>query len=117
MNLTGFVGSGKGYDGRRDQWLELESVLGFKPFPGTLNVAVKPLEPNFEDQTIKVFDSFLGIKGTLNDKECFFCYSTLRKDPSIINTFYVIADCSLRELFGLKDKDKVSLRLFLHERE
>jgi len=117
MNLTGFVGSGKGYDGRRSNWPELESVLGFKPFPGTLNVAVKPLEPNFEDRTIKVFDSFLGVKGTINDKECLFCYSTRRKDLSIINTFYVITDCSLRVLFGLKDKDKVSLRLFLDKKE
>jgi len=117
MNLTGFVGSGKGYDGRRDWGPELESVLGFKPFPGTLNVAVKSLIADFEDQTLELFDSFLGIKGTLNDKECLFCYSTLRKDLSIINTFYVIADCSLREMFGLKDKDKVSLRLFLDQKE
>jgi len=117
MNLTGFIGSGKGYDRGRVWGPELESVLGFKPFPGTLNVAVKPIVADFEDRTIKVFDSFLGIKGTLNDKECLFCYSTRRKDLSIINTFYVIADCSLRVLFSLKDKDKVSLRLFLNKKE
>jgi CTP-dependent riboflavin kinase len=117
MNLIGYVGSGKGYDGRRDWGPGLESILGFRPFPGTLNVAVKPIIADFEDRTIKVFDSFLCIKGTLNDKECLLCYSTFRKDLSVITTLYVIADCSLREMFDLKDKDKVTLRLFLDEKE
>jgi CTP-dependent riboflavin kinase len=115
MFLTGVVGSGKGFDGRRNEWGEVEEVLGFKPFPGTLNVGVKPIEATFEDKTIPLFDSFLGIKGTLNDQECFFCYSTRRNITPLIDTFYVISEVGLRKVLNLQDKDRVRIKLFIPE--
>ena len=114
IKLTGYVGKGKGYDSSR-QWPDhLTEVFGYKPFEGTLNIAIRPklTEPDVKDKdVVKPFNDFVCFSGTINNVPAHFCYSLKRKDLNEINTFYVISEHKLRDKLNLKDKDTVIVEI------
>ena len=114
IKLTGYVGKGKGYDSSR-LWPEnLNNILGYEPFQGTLNVAIRPILKEEEVKDLKAvqpFKDFVCFYGTINKVNAHFCYSLKRKNLDEINTFYVISDRKLREALNVNDKDTVSIEI------
>lgn len=113
MKLRGVIGPGKGYDSNSRKWpSELDELLGYRPFPGTLNVRFQA--PLSEEE----FRSFSGIVQPFPDFVCapcringvfgHMCFSQNRKEPEV-STVYVISDRSLREYLRLKDRGWVEI--------
>ena len=118
MKLTGWVGPGKGYDSGTREWTdEVEKVLGYTPFRGTLNISIRPKlveeEVLAQYQTTVPFRDFVCLEGEINGVRAHFCYSRHRANKDI-STFYVISPHKLREHLNLNDKDKVQVEI--HEK-
>ena len=115
MELFGYVGKGKGYDGGERNWGDNpEKIFGYPPFKGTLNIAIRPtLSEEYvlsNCNVITPFKDFVCLEGKINGIKTHMCYSKKRKEH-IISTFYVISEIKLRDEFGFKDKDKIKIEL------
>ena len=124
MEITGVIhsGAGKGAFFTQVQWVvsQCEQMLGYKPYPGTLN--------------IHVLEGHLSVLPTLFQKSDFelipddpaFCSAQVRKVtvngvPGAVilpneevrihgtNVLEVIASCGLKEALGLDDGDQVTV--------
>lgn len=114
--FTGYVGSGRKYDSEKRVWENnLVNVLGYEPFKGTLNIAIRPklTEDELKEYLVPSPTSdFVCVLGTVNGKLCHLCYSNKKADKNNeVSTMYVISDVKLRDKLKLKDKDKVDVRI------
>jgi CTP-dependent riboflavin kinase len=124
MELTGVIqsGAGKGAFFTQIEWVvrQCENKLGFKPFPGTLNIHVMETDRNKLDKLFERTDAEL----IPDDPQ--FCAARVRKvsingvsgavvlpseDVRIhsADVIEVIAACALKETLGLADGDTVKL--------
>jgi CTP-dependent riboflavin kinase len=115
MKLKGYVGQGKGYDSATRVWSDdLKDLLGYIPYKGTLNVAIRPVLDEAEVlsnyRVSEPFKDFVCLEGELEGVKVHLCYSRRRKAPEIA-TFYVISEIKLRDKLDLKDKDKVDIEI------
>jgi len=124
--FTGF-GEGAYYITRNGYWKQFTTKLGFKPYPGTLNL--KLLTPS-DLAARKELENLPGIliEGFSDGQRT---YGMLKCFPTIVNnkikgavlliqrTHYnssvleVIAPINLREKLGIKDGDMVNLKVFV----
>lgn len=119
MKLKGYVGQGKGYDSATRVWSDdLKDVLGYVPYQGTLNVAIRPVLDEAEIlaryRVTEPFKDFICLEGELEGVKVHLCYSRRRKAAEI-GTFYVISDIKLRDELNLNDKDKVEIEILESE--
>ena len=113
MKLIGYVGPGRGFDSGERVWpKDLPSKLGFTPFKGTLNVAIRPVVSLASlrgiGEEIDVFDDMCGFRGFFEGLPVVFCYSKKRAEHRI-STLYVIAACKLRDVKDLEDGRPVQI--------
>ncbi len=114
--FKGFVGSGRKYDSEKRIWEDhVKDILGYEPYKGTLNIAVRPklTEQELNEYVVpSPFKDFVCVLGTVNDKLCHLCYSNKKADKNNeVSTFYVISDVQLRDTLNIQDKDKVDVRI------
>ena len=109
--LNAWVGSGKKYDSEKRVWTGSEEHFGFVPYPGTLNVAIRPvLGVSDKDVTIQPFEDFVCYEGRYNGELIWLCYSKYRNTDDI-STFYVVSEHRLRDKYDLQDKQKIKIRI------
>lgn len=114
--FKGYVGSGRKYDSEQRVWNNnLINVLGYEPFKGTLNIAIRPklTEDELKEYLVpSPCSDFTCVLGTVKGKLCHLCYSNKKADlNNEVSTFYVISDVKLRDELNIKDKDKVDVRI------
>jgi riboflavin kinase len=112
------LGEGQGYismDGYRSQ---IRKLLGFDPFPGTLNLRLESPFALPEDEAI-VISGFISASRSYGSCKCYPCKiggrkcAIIRPDrsaypPSLIE---IIAPVHLRESMNLQDGDEVEVGL------
>jgi riboflavin kinase len=118
------IGEGAWYVSRPGYRKQFAEKLGFNPFPGTLNLRLKP---EYEDEK-RLLETIphIQIEGFRDGERTFgpvVCYKTKINDSedgaliSAVRTHYagdvieVIAASNLREKLGLKDGDTVRARI------
>jgi riboflavin kinase len=118
------IGEGAWYVSRPGYLRQFAEKLGFNPFPGTLNLRLKP---EYEDEK-RLLETIphIQIEGFRDGERTFgpvVCYKTKINDSedgaliSAVRTHYagdvieVIAASNLREKLGLKDGDTVRARI------
>lgn len=124
--FTGF-GEGAYYVTRSGYSKQFEEKLGFKPFPGTLNLRLKSPEDIKIRKELELLPG-ISIKGFMNegrsygDVKCFKVKVFDEVDGALLiinRTHYgsdvveVISRENLREKFKLKDGDKVFLKIII----
>jgi riboflavin kinase len=124
MKVFGIIqsGVGKGAHFTRLEWVmnQCERILGYRPFPGTLNVCVV-------DEDVPVLDRFLqNADLELIPDDPAFCAARVKKVmvnhiPGALvlpsedvrihanRVVEIIASCSLKDALGLHDGDRVTL--------
>ena len=123
MEISGIVqsGAGKGAYFTRLEWVikQCEEILGYKPFPGTLNVAV--VDEDLPGLGRFVHDADLAL---IPDDPA-FCTARMRKVrinriPAALvlpgeevrihenHVLELIAPCNLKETLGLHDGDRIT---------
>ncbi|MEM1620082.1 MAG: DUF120 domain-containing protein [Fervidicoccaceae archaeon] len=121
------LGEGRFYLSRREYSEVLEKILGFKPFPGTLNVRLAGesvwkraaldvggrFVPGFEDET-RTYGGVRVYRARINGYEPAGLVLPERTShpKSVVE---LVAPVSLRRVLGLKDGDVVSIEVFLGE--
>ena len=99
--MIGKVKSGSGLDSSRG-WEELD--LGYKAYPGTLNVLLErplpPLEPEFYHY------DFACTRGKINGTECHVCASEYLTRKMRV---FIVSPVRLRDFSDLKDGDTVEI--------
>jgi CTP-dependent riboflavin kinase len=124
MKISGIIqsGVGKGAFFTQVDWVvkQCEALLGYKPFPGTLNVYV------CDEDLDKLEKFFASADGALVPDDPKFCAANVKKvkindvlaavvlpseDVRVHENRVIelIASCSLKEVLGLGDGDKVTL--------
>ena len=124
MQISGIIqkGAGKGAYFTRLDWVvkECKEILGYEPFPGTLNICV-------EDEDLPLLDAFLQDADLeLIPDDPGFCTAGLKKVmvnriPAAVvvpaedvrihasRVMELIAPCNLKDALGLHDGDRVTL--------
>jgi riboflavin kinase len=135
INVEGIVFSGMrdgAYyvtrEGYRKQFVE---KLGFNPYPGTLNLK---LRSNLDVQAKRILDAYPGImiegyedgQRTYGPVKCFKTTIANKVEGAILlirrthhaeNVLEIISPVYLREKLGLKDGDKVTIKIKLNHKE
>jgi CTP-dependent riboflavin kinase len=121
--LDGKVVSGQG-SGRKYlelTWVmqQIEEKLGFKPYPGTLNLMLSEESARFRKllekaKSVKICPAegyCVGIivKATINKVECVLVIPQVEGYPE--NILEIIAPANLRETLKLKDGDSVAVAI------
>jgi len=103
--MKGRVRKGSGIDSGRD-WSGIEEILGYRPYPGTLNVKVEH-RIKLED-TVKLFDYFDCAPGEINGQPCHICgkYGITFKGKRAL---FIVAPVKLREVLAIEDGDTVEV--------
>ncbi|RZN56470.1 MAG: hypothetical protein DSO09_02535 [Candidatus Methanomethylicota archaeon] len=124
--FTGF-GEGAYYITRPGYYKQFEEKLGFKPFPGTLNLKLKSLEDIKIRKELEILPGIL-IKGFVNsersygDVKCFKVKIYDDVDGALLlidRTHYnrdvieVISEENIRKKYNLKDGDLVYLKVMI----
>ncbi len=121
------MGEGRYYTEQEGYIKQFKEKLGFKPYPGTLNVEIKQVDKNkirilkksesIEIQPFKAEDrTFGGVKcypATINGYQCILVLPARGHYSSVLE---FIAPVSLREELGLKDDEFVEIIVSLPER-
>lgn len=107
------VGAGRGFDGKGRKWSAgLYELLGYHPYPGTLNLSIRPaLHYNQMRNTCCPFPDFHCAPCQIKSHSCHCCYSVYRKQVPYISTLYVLSATSLRDAMGLRDRDRLQVHL------
>jgi CTP-dependent riboflavin kinase len=101
----GKVKPGVGKDSKRGTWEFTEELLGYIPYPGTLNVFLDS-PATFWKGAALLFDEFLCVEGTINDVPCNVCIKKNRLKSRMV---FVVAPFNLRDMFGLVSNSTVEL--------
>jgi len=119
--LSGTIISGKG-EGKKFvnlPWVirQIKKTLGFKPYPGTLNVLLSNESSRREEMlnrtrriTILAEDGYCNgvlIRSTIDNIECAIVIPEIANYPKEI--LEIIAPMNLRELFKLEDGDEIRI--------
>ena len=125
MQISGVIqsGVGKGAFFTQVDWVvkQCEDLLGYKPFPGTLNVHV------LDEDLDKLEEFFASSDCSLVPDDPNFCAANVKKvkingiDAAVVlpsedvrvhetSVIELIASCSLKEALGLGDGDTVTVR-------
>jgi riboflavin kinase len=124
--VTG-MGEGGYYLGQRGYRRQIVKMLGFDPFPGTLNLKMRS---SLETEARKQLDNFSGliIEGfgdgsrTFGSLKCFRALINGKIQGAVIliershhdkSILEVLAPMDLRRQLGLRDGDKVRIRVFI----
>ncbi|MEF8879086.1 MAG: DUF120 domain-containing protein [Candidatus Thermoplasmatota archaeon] len=123
--ISGF-GEGSYYTGQNGYIDQFEQKLGFEPFPGTLNVEIKPVERN-KLRLLKSYDGII-IESFETEDRTFgevFCFKAeiegvegaivLPARGHYSNVLEFVSPHCLREKLGLEDEDQVDIVIFLDE--
>lgn len=96
---------------------EFEKALGFKPFPGTLNIEItNSALPLHECKGVEVkppapgYGSVVAYEACLNSVKVYIIKPLMTKHSSQV--IEVISPIKLREVLGLKNGDVVEIRIF-----
>lgn len=135
INIEGIVFSGMhdgAYyvtrEGYRKQFVE---KLGFNPYPGTLNLKLKS---NLDVQAKRILDAYSGImiegfedgQRTFGPVKCFKTTIDNKAEGAILlirrthhaeNVLEIISPVYLRDSLGLKDGDKVTVKVKLNNKD
>lgn len=115
------VGIGEGAYYIREYEDRIKEILGFKPFPGTLNIKLK--EPRnlrgYSKGIIKGFKNlgrtfgdvkFMPVKITMGEKSA-DCYLIIPKRTHYKDVVEIMAGSNLRKMLGIKNLDCVRIEL------
>jgi len=130
--FEGYVSTGLGegayYMSRKQYVTQFESILGFKPYPGTLNVRLKNPFYIYQNRLLRRLNGY-KIKGfrtkerVFGDVKAFKAIINDRIDGAVIyaersiygfDMLEVIAPEYLRGFFKLKDDDKIKVVIYLN---
>jgi len=112
------LGDGQHYISMEGYRSQIRRLLGFDPFPGTLNLRLKaPFALNEEDAIL--VDGFISAGRSYGSCRCYPCRidglrcAIIRPDRSAYpsNLIEIIAPISLREAMNLQDGDMVEVAL------
>jgi len=122
------LGEGAYYMNRKQYIIQFESVFGFKPYPGTLNVKLKDPFYVYQNRLLRRFSGYI-IKGfrtkerVFGDVKAFKAVINDDVDGAVIyaersihgfEMIEVISPIYLREYFNLSDGDEVEVTVFLN---
>jgi len=123
-NVISGLGEGRYYTEQSSYKKQFIDKLGFKPYPGTLNVKIEYIEKNklrlLKDNRAIIIDEFKADNRTFGSVRCFYARINdidgaivlpLRSHYSQILEF--ISPTYLREKLNLKDDDEVNITIFL----
>jgi len=126
--MTSYTYSGKVVSGSKEgaYWVskysdKIEKKLGFKPFPGTLNIDVGgPVTypekgvfiPSWK-KSGKYFGAVFLFPATMLNTKVWVILPEIKRNPSSV--IEVISDKRLRTWFGLKDGMKISIEMEEYE--
>jgi len=112
------LGDGQHYISMEGYRSQIRRLLGFDPFPGTLNLRLKAPFALSEEDAILV-DGFISAGRSYGSCRCYPCRidglrcAIIRPDRSAYpsNLIEIIAPISLREAMNLQDGDMVEVAL------
>ncbi len=106
LHCSGKVRDGCGIDSARD-WNIVKGVLGYKAYPGTLNLRLSHRLPDIEG--VKIFDDFFEcIPAKVGGVDCHVCGKYKLQNRRIV---FVIAPVHLRSELGVNSGDDVEVLL------
>jgi len=104
FHCSGKVRSGCGIDSGRD-WSDVESVLGYRAYPGTLNIKLTKRLPILKGNLI--YDNFFEcVPANVGGVDCHICGKYKLTNRRIV---FVVAPIKLRDALNLKDGDDVEV--------
>lgn len=128
ITIAGRVSSGLGegqyYLAQVEYMEQIEEKLGFRPFPGTLNITVTPEEYSKLDLipagNIVQIGGFRAQGRTFGQADCIpvllgkiECAIIIPKRSHHTDVLEIISASQLRQMFGFKDGDSVSVKVEL----
>jgi riboflavin kinase len=123
-NISSGLGEGQYYLGQEKYISQIEDILGFRPFPGTLNVSVTPEEYSkldlLPDSAIIRIGGFRAGGRTFGQAECIpvligkvECAIIIPKRSHHTDVLEIISASQLRKELKLEDGDGVIVRVEL----
>lgn len=122
--ISSGLGEGQYYLGQEEYLSQIQEKVGFKPFPGTLNVTVTPEEYSKLDlipsSAIIQIGGFKAQGRTFGKADCIpvligktKCAIIIPKRSHHDNVLEIISASQLRQTFGFKDGDSVAVKVEL----
>lgn len=110
IKVKGRVKSGGKYDSKHLNWEKAKEVLGYEPFPGTLNVLMKEKIPQNSIVSNKVLFHYRVYPAKIKDINCHIGI-TGKRTLSNASGFVIIAPVNLRKNINLKDEDIIEVKI------
>ena len=114
------LGEGRYYLSQQEYAEQIERLLGFRPYPGTLNIKLRPGSPRLPPGTGRLINGFEKEGRAFGDVYCFpasidnmECAVIIPRRTHHSDVVEVIAEKRLRDLLGLKDGDALEIEVFL----
>lgn len=122
--ISSGLGEGQYYLGQKEYLSQIEEYLGFRPFPGTLNISVTPEEYSkldlLPDSAIIQIGGFNAQGRTFGQADCILvfigkiqCAIIIPKRSHHTEVLEIISASQLREKLKLKDGDSVAVKVEL----
>lgn len=121
------LGEGRYYTVQNGYVDQFQKRLGFRPFPGTLNVEIKYVEKNklriLKNYNAIFIDEFRTDDRTFGGVKCYYAEINGAEGAIVLplrshysNVLEFISGFNLRERLGLKDGDEVKIVIFVDEK-
>ena len=114
------LGEGRYYLSQPEYIEQIESILGFHPYPGTLNIRLRTGSPGLPQQRGKIISGFERDGRAFGDVLCFpasirnmECAVIIPRRTHHTDAIEIIAERNLRNALGLKDGDILEIEVFL----
>jgi len=118
--VTSGLGEGRYYTEQKGYMKQFEEKLGFKPYPGTLNVEIEYIEKNklrlLKDHRAKIINGFKTKNRSFGNVRCFKAQINKEKGAIVLpmrshysQILEFIAPIYLRGKLNLKDEDDVQI--------
>jgi len=114
------LGEGRYYLSQPEYIQQIEKLLGFHPYPGTLNVKLRLNSPAIPQERGKLICGFERDGRAFGDVFCFpasiknmECAVIIPRRTHHTDVIEVIAEGHLRDSLGLKDGDTLEIEVFL----
>jgi len=114
------LGEGRYYLSQTEYIVQIEKLLGFRPFPGTLNIRLSPGSPALPEQSGRIINGFESNGRAFGDVIVFparikntECALIIPRRTHHRDAVEIIAAENLRNALGLNDGDAVKIKVFL----
>lgn len=114
------LGEGRYYLSQTEYIVQIERLLGFCPFPGTLNIKLSPSSPALPEQNGRIINGFerdgrafgdvIVFPAIIKNTECAIIIPSRTHHRDAVE---IIAEKNLRNALGLNDGDAVKIEVFL----